>query len=132
VGAAVVGGGDGAEPFLAGRVPLSQVSRCRFFSHMRSRPGRGVRSEASPSCRRARWSGFSARVSSRALTARPFSRVTYKVDADRGDVGLGVGIVGEPQQEARLADTGVTDEQQLEEVVVSVMLLAAWTWRLQA
>jgi hypothetical protein len=44
---------------------------------------------------------------------------TYEVDADGGDVGLGVGVVGESQQQARLADTGVTDEQQLEEVVVS-------------
>ena len=51
--------------------------------------------------------------------------VAYKVNADGGDVGLCVGIVGEPQEQARLADTGVTDEQQLEEVVVSGILSAA-------
>ena len=50
---------------------------------------------------------------------------TYEVDADSRDVGLCVGVVGEPQQQARLADTGVTDEQQLEEVVVSGIVLAA-------
>jgi len=43
----------------------------------------------------------------------------YEVDADSGNVGLGVGVVGEPQEQARLADTGVTDEQELEEIVVS-------------
>lgn len=44
----------------------------------------------------------------------------YEVDTDCGDVGLGVGVVGEPQQQARLSNTGVTDEEQLEEVVVSM------------
>lgn len=53
---------------------------------------------------------------------------TYEVDADGGDVGLCVGVVGEPQQQARLADTGVTDEQQLEEVVVSGILSVAGAW----
>lgn len=43
----------------------------------------------------------------------------YKVNADGGDVGLGIVIVGETQQQARLSHTGVTDEEQLEEVVVS-------------
>lgn len=44
----------------------------------------------------------------------------YEVDTDCGDVGLGVGVVGEPQEQARLSNTGVTDEEQLEKVVVSV------------
>jgi hypothetical protein len=45
--------------------------------------------------------------------------MTYEVDADGGDVGLGVGVIGKPQQQTRLSDTGVTDEQELEEIVVS-------------
>ena len=44
---------------------------------------------------------------------------TYEVDTDGGDIGLGVGIVGETKEQARLSDTGVTDEEELEEVVVS-------------
>jgi len=44
---------------------------------------------------------------------------TYKVDTNGGDIGLGVGIVSESQKQARLSDTGVTDEEELEEVVVS-------------
>lgn len=44
----------------------------------------------------------------------------YEVDTDCGDVGLGVCVVGESQQQARLSNTGVTDEEQLEEVVVSM------------
>ena len=44
---------------------------------------------------------------------------TYEVDTDGGDVRLGVGVVGKSQQQARLSNTGVTDEEELEEVVVS-------------
>jgi hypothetical protein len=56
------------------------------------------------------------------LAAKIFaiSGLTYEVDTDGGDVGLCVGIVGESQQQARLPDTRVSDEQELEEVVVSV------------
>jgi hypothetical protein len=44
---------------------------------------------------------------------------TYEVDADGGDVGLGIGVVGKSQKEARLSDTGITDEEELEQVIVS-------------
>jgi hypothetical protein len=44
---------------------------------------------------------------------------TYEVDSDGGDVGLGIGVVGESQEQARLSNTGVTDEEELEEIVVS-------------
>src|SRR5690242_9536395 len=44
---------------------------------------------------------------------------TYKVDADGGDVALCVCVVGEPEQQARLSNTRVTDEEELEQVVVS-------------
>lgn len=44
---------------------------------------------------------------------------TYKVDTDGRNVGFGVGIVSETQQQARLSYAGVTDEEQLEKVVVS-------------
>lgn len=44
---------------------------------------------------------------------------THEVDTDGGDVALGVGVIGEPEQQARLANTGVSDEEQLKEVVVS-------------
>lgn len=46
-------------------------------------------------------------------------RSTHKVNTDGGDVGLSVGIVGESQQQARLSNTGVTDEEELEKVIVS-------------
>ena len=44
---------------------------------------------------------------------------THKVDTDGGDVALCVCVVGESKQQARLSDTRVTDEEELEEVVVS-------------
>ncbi len=43
----------------------------------------------------------------------------YEIDTDGGDVGLGVGVIGETQQQARLSNTGISDEEELEEVVVS-------------
>lgn len=85
----------------------------------------GVRSVASPSCRRARWSGFSAAVSTLTSGGWGCPAVAYEVNADGRDIGLCVGVVGESQEQAGLADTGVADEQQLEEVVVSDRLLAA-------
>ena len=45
---------------------------------------------------------------------------THKVDTDGRDVALGVCVVGETEEQARLSDTRVTDEEELEEVVVSV------------
>lgn len=47
---------------------------------------------------------------------------TYEVDANSGDVGFGVGVVGESQQQARLSDSRVTDQEELEEVIISVMV----------
>lgn len=47
---------------------------------------------------------------------------TYEVDANSGDVGFGVGIVGESQQQARLSDSRVTNQEELEEVIISVMV----------
>ena len=43
---------------------------------------------------------------------------THEVDADGRDVALCVCVVSKAQQEARLADTGVADEDKLEDVVV--------------
>lgn len=60
-------------------------------------------------------------------------RSAYEVDTDCGDVGLSVGVVGESEEQAGLSNTGVTDEEQLEEVVVSVggvnTLCMDWAWR---
>ena len=49
------------------------------------------------------------------------SRQTHKIDADGRDVALGVCVVGKTEEQARLSDTRVSDEEELEEVVVSVV-----------
>ena len=46
-------------------------------------------------------------------------RGTYEVNADSGDIAFCVGIVGKSKQQARLSNTGVSDKEELEEVVVS-------------
>jgi hypothetical protein len=47
-------------------------------------------------------------------------RVAYEVDTNSRDIRLSVGIVGEPQQQTGLSYTGVSDEEELKEIVVSV------------
>lgn len=46
-------------------------------------------------------------------------RPDLEVHTNGRNVALGIGVVGEPQQQARLSDARVTDEEELEEVVVS-------------
>ena len=45
--------------------------------------------------------------------------MTHEIDTDGGDVGLGVGIVGKSQQQTRLSNTGISDEEELEKIIVS-------------
>jgi hypothetical protein len=45
--------------------------------------------------------------------------MTHKIDTDGRDVGLGVGVIGKSQKQARLSNTGISDEEELEEIVVS-------------
>ena len=46
---------------------------------------------------------------------------THKVDSDGGDVAFRIGVVSEPEEQAGLSDARVSDEQELKEVVVSVV-----------
>lgn len=48
-----------------------------------------------------------------------------EVDTDGRDVALGVGVVGESQEETRLANTRVTDQEEL--LSVSRVLGAIWS-----
>jgi hypothetical protein len=49
--------------------------------------------------------------------------MTYEVHTDCANVGFGVGVIGETKEQARLSHTGISDEEELEEIVVSVV---AW------
>jgi hypothetical protein len=48
------------------------------------------------------------------------SRSTYEVNTDGRNVAFRVGIIGESEQQTRLSNTGVSDEEELEEVIVSI------------
>ena len=53
----------------------------------------------------------------------------FKVDADGRNEGRGEGVVGVTEEEGRLADGGVADDQQLEhviEVLIRRVLLPFW------
>lgn len=45
---------------------------------------------------------------------------TYEVDTDGGNVALGVGVVGKTQKQTRFTDTGISDQQQLEQVITVI------------
>lgn len=47
-----------------------------------------------------------------------------EVDTDSRDVALGVGVVGESKEQAGLADTRVTDEEELERMRVSLVMFS--------
>jgi hypothetical protein len=42
-----------------------------------------------------------------------FDSADLEVDTDGGDVRVGVRVISETQQQARLADAGIADQQQL-------------------
>lgn len=48
------------------------------------------------------------------------SRSTYEVNTDGRNVAFRVGVIGETEQQTRLSNTGVSDEEELEEVIVSI------------
>ena len=52
------------------------------------------------------------------LQALP-QQVPYEVNTNGGYVAFSVCVVGESKQQAGLSDSGISDEEQLEEVVVS-------------
>jgi hypothetical protein len=53
------------------------------------------------------------------LLAAKLNGADLKVDANGGDVALGVGVVGKAEQQARLAHARVADEKQLEKIVAA-------------
>ena len=58
------------------------------------------------------------------------ARQTHKVNANSGDVALGVGIIRKSKQQARLAHARVSDQEQLEEVIVSagIIIVSMLCW----
>ncbi len=97
--AAVVRRGDGPEPLLASRVPLRSppIPRISTPSHRITRNGH-------PGTHNLQLDRL----------ALELDRADLEVDADRRDVALGVGVVCESQEETRLADARVADEQELQ------------------
>lgn len=53
--------------------------------------------------------------------------MTYKVNTDGRDVALRVCIVCKTKQQARFSDTGISDEEELEQIVVSGTLVSRST-----
>jgi uncharacterized protein YcfJ len=42
---------------------------------------------------------------------------TYKINANGGNVRLGVRVVGESEQQTRLSDTGISNEKEFKEII---------------
>jgi hypothetical protein len=48
---------------------------------------------------------------------RSGQQITYKVNSNRGNVRLSVGIISKSKQQTRLSYTGVSDKEELEKVI---------------
>ena len=82
----------------------------------------------SRSCHPTRSCGFST-LRSAVIPNRFPTGQTYEINTDGRDIALSVGIICESQQQAGLSYTGISDKEELEEVIVSagfVSVLAIW------
>ena len=43
--------------------------------------------------------------------------MTHEVDTNSRNVRLGVSVVGKPEQQTRLSDAGISDQEKLKEVI---------------
>jgi hypothetical protein len=118
VGTAVVRGCDGSEALLTSGIPLWLVSAaCRRKLSQRLRHTIcSFTVLPSSSMVRIFWLVLAG---CRAWPGGCWC--THEVDTDGRDVALCVCVVGKTKQQARLSDTRVSDEQKLEEVIVSVV-----------
>jgi hypothetical protein len=96
VGAAVVGGSDGSEALLAGGIPLYLVLALLSPATLMSDAGEPYNLQLHGLAIQLDRSDFLSCVSRR--SAVPEKSATYEVNANGGDVGLGVGVVGEAQE----------------------------------
>lgn len=115
MGATVVGRGDGSEAFLSSSIPLEVASQSRAQMYPPALSLTICNFTVLPS-------SSVVRIFCAASVNNPHSwdASTYEVNTDSRDVALRVGIIGESQQQAGLSYTRVSDEEELEEVVVSV------------
>lgn len=124
VGATVVGRCDGAESFLASRVPLRYVLSAMVHpKQIRFSASKAYDLKFNGLAIKLDGPDFLRQVHQHHIAvnnpAGPKS-ATYEVNADSRDVAFRVGVVGKTEQEARLSNTGVPDEEKLEEVIVSI------------
>lgn len=47
---------------------------------------------------------------------------THKVDADRADIAVGEAVVSEPQQQTALADAGIANQDEFEQVIATALV----------
>ena len=61
-----------------------------------------------------------------------FNGSDFEIDTNSGDIRFMISIIGESKQKTGFADTGITDEKQLEEIVVlrghSAVHARRWGW----
>eukprot|EP01043_Picozoa_sp_COSAG02_P048413 COSAG02_NODE_4753_length_5022_cov_6.019907_1_plen_219_part_00 len=114
VRSAVVAAGDCPEALLSSGVPYLQLDGlaiqvdCADFLQAVQQNASALRAET---------------------TASQRIRRTHEVHPNGTDVALGVSIIGEPQQQARLAHAGVANQKQLEQVVAARIASASWRAR---
>lgn len=108
----IVGRRDGAEALWESKVSAMYctLQECRTHTHTRQHH-RGARDPRT----------LASRVPDLQLhrLAVNLDGADFEVHADRGDVAGGEGVVGEAEQERRLADAAVADQEELEEMIAA-------------
>ena len=97
----VVRRGDGAEALLTCGIPL-RVTPLLFADDLKLH-------------------GLSVEINGADLLRHDvIRRTTHEIDTNRGNVAIGVLVIRKSQQQARLTDAGITDKQELEQIVTTV------------
>ena len=115
MGASVVGRGDGSEAFLSRGIPLAVNGQRRAQTHAAALDLTICNFTVLPSS-----SVVRIFCAASVYSTLDWASSTYEINTNSRDVALRVCIIGEPQQQAGLPNTRVPDEEELEEVVVSV------------
>jgi hypothetical protein len=115
VGTAVVGRCDGAETLLASGIPLQLL----LATAIPSSSGSAYNLQLDGLAIEFNSADFLRHVSLSRADRRRICGCTHEVDTDGRNVALCVCVVCETEKQAGLSDTGVSDQEQLEEVVVS-------------
>lgn len=128
VRSSVVGGSDRSESFLPGSIPLESNNHKLTvvqYDYISTKPRNRFTYDLQLDSLSIKFDSADFLCGNNSVNAccwTTMSRcggITYKVNADRRNVTLRVGVIGKSQQQTRFSNTGVPDKKELEKIIVS-------------